>query len=131
MRIPPSIRKNANHVNNHHLNWRRKEWINESRYHHQAREIPTYQLPLRRMVHDLIHVVFEPIRPPHVEVAKALIEVGEIYENDPAPLNRLESAVNTLHGWAEANPSPELADGMREVSAHYAGQLAVIRLLEK
>jgi len=83
------------------------------------------------MVHDLIHVVFEPIRPPHVEVAKALIEVGEIYENDPAPLNRLESAVNTLHGWAEANPSPELADGMREVSAHYAGQLAVIRLLEK
>lgn len=127
MRITVSQRPNANSVNTHHCLWRRKDWLHESLAHRQARIHSGYQFEIERRWHDLLHRTIEPLQPPHIKVARAMVDIMEPI-TWKAPDQRIEHALDGMAGWARTQPSPELADGMRETMTHLSAQLGILAL---
>jgi hypothetical protein len=125
----PSIRKEANRIDKHHMNWRRKDWVNFSDIHRQVRELGAFSLMLPRQWHDRIHTNVEPLRPPVQSVAIQMYNIGEAHALWTDDATRVTHMLDDMAGYVRNEPSPEKADGMLEVMTNYSAQLGAITLM--
>jgi hypothetical protein len=127
--LSPSIRPNANRIDKHHLNFRRKDWINTSDIHRQVRELGAFSISLPRHWHDRIHTNIEPLRPPVQSVAIQMYNIGEAHSLWADDVTRIESMLDDMATYARSEVSPEKSDGMLEVMTNYSAQLGALTLM--
>lgn len=128
MKITPSQRQHAMRPTNHHMNWTRKSWVNESELHREVRGHRSFSMELPRYFHDYLHTVIEPLDPPLYPVAEVIHGVADKHFGIRDDAERVSTMLTTLGEYAHSQPDALLADNLREAMCHYAAQLGIYAL---